>query len=261
MTVPSGVMDGGLTQDEIALVLRRAAELDTETACQVGNGLDAASLELAAVEAGISRESVRRALAELRAGALQRPERQRRTLLGARTVTLCRTVPGPATTVEQSLHRFLQRELFELRRDFGERTSWIPRKGLDARVRRSVDWGIQRRLVLRDVQEVGLSVVEEPGSHGGRVLVRFDIDVLATRRAQGWVVGSAAVAGGVVAAGGGAAIGPEPALLITTAAGAGLAGLGHRFGSALYRNRVGDIESAVGGVLDNLERPASRRPG
>ncbi|MCA1693173.1 MAG: hypothetical protein LC733_13640 [Actinobacteria bacterium] len=67
-------MAGDLNQEQIALVLRRAAELDRETACPPGTGLDEISLEHAAVEAGISPLSVRRALAELRAGVLDRPE-------------------------------------------------------------------------------------------------------------------------------------------------------------------------------------------
>jgi hypothetical protein len=254
-------MEGGLTQEQIALVLRRAAELDRETACEAGTGLDAATLELAAVEAGISRQSVRRALAELRAGVLEREDGKRRAWLGARTLTLCRTVPGPAPSLTQTLHRFLVRELFELRRDTGDRTSWIPQQGLASRARRALDRGIHRRLILREVQEVGLSVVEEPGSDGARVLVRLDIDVRASRRVHGWIAGSAAVAGGGVALLGAAAVGADPALLLTTGVGAGIAGMGQRIGSAIYRERVGNIESALGGVLDRLERPASWRMG
>lgn len=259
--VPSRIMDGGLTQDQVALVLRRAAELDREAACQPGTGLDAATLELAAVEAGISPQSVRRALAELRAGVLEPhgEAAKRLTRLGARTLTMCRTVPGPASSVEQSVHRFLVRELFELRRDFGDRTSWMPKQGLASRVQRQVDRSVQRRLILRDVEGVVVSVVEEPGSDGGRVLVRLDIDVAAARRLHAWITGSAVAAGGGVALLGLAAMGPDPALLLTTGAGAGIAGFGQRIGSAVYRDRVGDLESAVDGVLDRLERPASRR--
>jgi hypothetical protein len=253
-------MDGELSQEQIALVLRRAAQLDLES-CPPGTGLDVVALEQAAAEAGISTPSVRRALAELRAGLLERPPPPRRAWLGPPTLTVCRTLPGPAVTVQHELHRFLARELFELRRDFGPRTAWVARRGLDARVRRTLDRSVQRRLLLRDVQFVELSVVDEPGSEGGRVLVRLDIDVRAMRRTQGKVAGGGAALGGGIAALTAGLVGIDPVLLLSTAAGAGIAAGGHRAGSALYRNRVGEIESAVAGMLDRLERPASRRPG
>ncbi|MFN2506144.1 MAG: hypothetical protein ABR540_18330 [Acidimicrobiales bacterium] len=253
-------MAGDLNQEQIALVLRRAAELDRETACPPGTGLDEISLEHAAVEAGISPLSVRRALAELRAGVLDRPEGRRRQWLGAATLTICRVVPGPASAVEEQLHQFLRRELFEVKRDFGDRTSWTQRKGLDARVRRSVDRGIARRLILREVQNVDLSVVEEPRSGGQRILVRLDVDVRAAQKAQGAVSATAAGTGLAVTLLGVAALGPDPGLIFTTAAGAGFAGVGHRVGATVYRHRTEDVESAVDGVLDRLERPALRRP-
>ena len=252
-------MNGDLSQEEIALVLRRAAELDRDASCQPGTGLDIVALEQVAVEAGITPQSVRRAVAELRAGVLDQPLAPRRAWLGPPTLTVCRTVPGPVAVVEQQLHRFLARELFELRRDLGERTQWVPRRGLDARVRRTIDKGVQRRLILREVNHVELSVIDEPGSHDERVLVRVEIDVRAMRRAQGKVSGTAAAAGGGLAAVSAGLAGIDPVLFLTTAAGAGIVAGGHRIASALYRNRVGDVESGVAGVLDRLERPASRR--
>ena len=252
-------MHGDFSQEEIALVLHRAAELDRETSCQPNTGLDVVALEQVAGEAGISPQSVRRAVAELRAGVLDHRPPRRRTLLGPPALTLCRTVPGPVAAVEQQLSRFLARELFELRRDFGERTVWVPRRGLDARVRRSIDRGVQRRLILREVQQVELTVVDEPGSDGERVLVRLEVDVREIRRKQGRVAGTAAAVGGGVAAVSAGLAGIDPVLFATTAGGAGIAVLGHRVGGAVYRGRVGDIESGLGGVLDRLERPASGR--
>ena len=251
-------MKGELSQDEVALVLRRAAELDRDASYAPTSGLDLAALEQVAMEAGISLPSVRRAVAELRAGALDRAPVRRRAWLGPATLTLCRTIPGPASAVEQELHRFLVRELFELRRDFGDRTWWVPRRGLDARVRRTIDRGVQRRLILRDVQHVEVSVVDEPGFDDDRVLVRLEIDVRAQRRAQGKVKCAAAALGGGLAALTASLAGIEPLLLVTTAAGAGIVVGGHRVGTSLYRNRVGEIESGVAGILDRLERPAAR---
>ncbi|MDQ3979568.1 MAG: hypothetical protein M3314_08460 [Actinomycetota bacterium] len=253
-------MTGDLSQEEIALVLRRAAELDRDASCQPGTGLDAVALEQIALEAGITPQSVRRALAELRAGVLDQPPAPRRAWLGPPTLTVCRTLPGPAALVEQQLHRFLARELFELRRDLGERTVWVARRGLDARVRRTIDRGVQRRLILREVQHVELSVIAEPGGEDERVLVRMEIDVRAMRRTQGKVSAAAAATGGGLAAIGAGLAGLDPVLLVTTAAGGGIAAAGYRVGSAFYRSRVEDIESGVAGLLDRLERPASWRP-
>ena len=102
---PEGDMsDGGINEQEVALVLRRAAELDLSLGGP-GPGLDVATVEESAVEAGLSRPSVQRALAELRMGALQgtgevaRPRR----LLGRATVTVRRTVPGPDAQVKALL--------------------------------------------------------------------------------------------------------------------------------------------------------------
>ncbi|HEX6597410.1 MAG TPA: hypothetical protein VF045_10770, partial [Acidimicrobiales bacterium] len=131
-------MQNGLSQDDIAVVLRRAAEIDRELGSGSANGLDDAAVEQAAVEAGISSPAVRRALAEWRAGVLEEPSsRTRRRILGPPTLTVCRTVPGPASEVEDHLHRFLNDELFELRRDLGSRTTWIRRRGLEATARRA----------------------------------------------------------------------------------------------------------------------------
>ncbi|MCA1693174.1 MAG: hypothetical protein LC733_13645 [Actinobacteria bacterium] len=103
-------------------------------------------------------------------------------------------------------------------------------------------------------------MVEEPRSGGQRILVRLDVDVRAAQKAQGAVSATAAGTGLAVTLLGVAALGPDPGLIFTTAAGAGLAGVGHRVGATVYRHRTEDVESAVDGVLDRLERPALRRP-
>ena len=217
-------MRQGLTQDQIALVLGRAAELDRELASPPDTGLDDTAVEQAAVEAGISSASVRRALAEWRAGVLVEAPgaRPKRYVLGPPTLTVCRSLPGPAAAVEQQLHRFLHDQLFELRRDFGTRTTWIRRRGLEATARRAVDRAVGNRLVLREVNHVDLSVVDEDEEWA---LVRLDLDVLAHRHAQGTIAGSATAVGGGVAVGTAAVAGLHPALLAASAAGAGVMGL------------------------------------
>ncbi|MGH9225293.1 MAG: hypothetical protein ACRD2W_16265 [Acidimicrobiales bacterium] len=241
-----------LNQDQIAIVLRRAAELDRDVGSGGQHGLDEAAVEAAAVEAGLSLPAVRRALAEYRVGLLDRPRDHRpRGLLGPATLVVTRTVPGPTAEVERHLHRFLDDQLFELRRDHGSRTTWIRRRSLEATARRAIDRAVQRRLILREVNHIDVSVLDngEPW-----VVVRLDVDVLAARHAQGTLAGSAAVVGGGLTVGTAAAAFSHPAFLVLASAGAGVAGAGHWAGTRLYRHRVEDIQSGLDGILDRLER-------
>src|SRR5207248_2474338 len=107
----------GLTQDQVALVLRRAAQLDQHLGLPSETGIDEATLIQAATEAGLSSDAVHRALAELRSGILEAPPPRHRGVFGEPTLTLCRTVPGPVHDVERSLAGFLHAQLFELQRD------------------------------------------------------------------------------------------------------------------------------------------------
>lgn len=249
-------MADSLNHDQVEIVLRRAAELDREFGSLYQPGLDVAALEQAAVEAGLSRPAVRRALAEFQAGLLDQPRAPRRGLLGPPTLSLSRTLPGPAEEVERHLHRFLQDQLFELRRHRGTRTTWIRRKGLEATARRAIDRAVQRRLILREVNHVDLCVVDHVLDDEQWALVRMDIDVLAARHVQGTLTGSATVVGGGLATTMFAAAFAHPAFLALSLGGVGVAGAGAWAGNNLYRRRVADIESGVGGFLDRLERRA-----
>lgn len=248
-------MRDGLSQDEVALVLRRAAQLDHQLGLPPDTGIDEATLEQAAVEAGLSPDAVRQALAELRSGMLQPAPRRHRGFLGDPTLTVARTVPGPVGEIERHVHAFLLEQLFELRRDRGLSTTWVRRRGLEASARRAIDRAIQRRLVLREVHHVDVTLAERVD---GWVLIRLDVDVLAARHAQGKVTGSTAVVGAGMTMTSAAVAGFSTALMVTATVGAGLAGAGHWAGSRLYRDRVGEIESGVNGLLDRLEYPASR---
>ena len=258
-------MAESLSRDEIEVVLRRAAELDRELGSARQPGLDIAAVEQAALEAGLSQPAVRRALAELRAGLLDRPEPRRRGLLGPPTLSVCRTLPGPAEEVERHLHRFLDDQLFELRRHQGPRTTWIRRRGLEATARRAIDRAVQRRLILREVNHVELCVIDQTGDDAadGSVgadrwaLVRLDVDVLAARHLQGTVAGSATVVGGGLAVTTAGVAAHHPAILALSLTGVVVAGAGHWAGSNLYRHRVAEIESGLAGFLDRLERHRS----
>ena len=248
-------MDGDRLDDEqIALVIRRATELDGQSSAGQA-GLDLVLLEEAAVEAGLSRESVRRAVAELRAGALgiDSGSQRRRAGLGSTSLTVARCVPGPFPAVDDILRRFLAKEQFHLRRDLGTSSSWTRRHDVGARVRIQYDKSVHRRLLLRDVEHVELAVVEEPGDQG-MVMVKLAVDVKPLRRAHRVAVGQGAGAGAFAACVGAVLLGmPEVVVVVPAAAASGLA-VGHRVGTHRYRTSVGDLETALEGFLDTVER-------
>ncbi len=248
-------MDGDRLDDEqIALVIRRATELDGQSLAGQA-GLDLVLLEEAAVEAGLSRESVRRAVAELRAGALSIDSGPppKRAGLGPTSLTVARCVPGPFTAVDDIMRRFLAKEQFHLRRDFGTSSSWSRRQDVGARVRVQYDKSIHRRLLLRDAEHVELAVVEEPGDRG-MVMVKLAVDVKPLRRAHRVAVGQGAGGGAAVAAVGLVLLGmPEAVVVVPAAAASGVA-LGHRVGAQRFRTSVGNLETALEGFLDSVER-------
>ena len=264
-------MDGERLDDwEVSLVLRRAAELDHRPASGPP-GVDLEAVEEAAAEVGLSPASVRRAVAELRAGALTAaPGPASRRVLGPPTLTVWRAVPGPAPAVTAWLHDFLGRQLFCLRRDQdgpaprgpNERSGlrgpnawfslWERRDDMAAGLRRGLDSFRERRLVLNDVHRLQVAVVEEPGG-GDRVVVRLELDVRSARWTQTAVVASGGALGAAVVAGW-LLTGPDPATALALPAAGGVVVGGHRMGNWFYRRQVAELELAAEGVLDRLER-------
>jgi hypothetical protein len=247
-------MEGGrLTPEQITKVLRRAAELDAGQ--DDDDRLDVASVEAAALEAGLSSASVCQALAELRVGALEPGLAPRHRLLEPPTLAVQRVVPGPRPAVERSLGTWLSSQLFEQQRHLGDRAVWVRREGLVAGVRRGLD--LNHRLALNGVRRLELALAEPPAQDGG-VLVRLHVDVGEQRSAHAWCTGGgAAVGAGLLA---GSALVPGLDLLVAAAlpVGAGAAVAGHRLGRSYYRREVGKVETALAGLLDRLEhRPAS----
>ena len=245
-----------LTEQEVALVLRRAAELDIR-ADVPGPGLDLATVEESAVEAGLSRQSVQTALAELRLGVLRGPEAATpRRILGPAMVTVRRSVPGSEAAVKAALRTYLERELFRVRRERGDQASWARRDDIGANVRRTVDKKVSKRLSLFDVRRVEVGVTAEPGAGGGRVLVVVQADVSRVCRDRGTVVTTGGIIGAAMA-GGSVLLGVlvNPLLLMTLPLGAGTAAAAYGVGVGNYRRRVEEIEIALEALLDDLERP------
>ncbi|MFP5376146.1 MAG: hypothetical protein ACLGIO_05105 [Acidimicrobiia bacterium] len=257
-------MDGDrLTDEETALVLRRAAELEQHRPDDAG-GLDPATLEEAAVEVGLSRRSVRRALAELRAGALAPGPGTRRSpaarLFGPGTLAVSRRLAGAAPAVEAAVHAYLERQLFRVVRNVGGRSAWVQRDDLAAAVRRGIDRRVQKRLCLEDVAGVEVAVVDDPADDGDHCLVHLLLDVGPVRRASaalavgGGAIGAAAVGGSLVLAG------LDPVTAAAVPAGAAAALAGHRLGAAHHRRHRQAVETALHGMLDGLERTRPAAP-
>jgi hypothetical protein len=246
-------MEGGrLTQEQIALVLHRAAMLDSGE--DEDDRLDAAAVETAAVEAGLSSPSVCQALAELRIGALEPAAPARAGLLQPSSLTVQRVVPGPLSAVDDAVRTWLSSQLFDQRRHFGDRTLWVRREGMLASVRRTLD--VNHRLTLNGVRSLGFALAEPPAGDG-QVVVRFQADVGDQRNAHAWLVAGGATAG--AGAAGVLLLLADPATVIASVpAGAGMAFGGHLAGRSYYRREVGKIETALQGLLDRLEhRPVT----
>lgn len=242
---------GELSEEEVALVLRRATELD-RPAPSLPGVVDAAALEEAAAEVGVPRSAVRQALAELRSGALTTaPPSPAARLLGPPLVVVHRSLQARPAVVTSRLRDFLRGEHFEVRRTLGARTTWVPRASLGARVARSVDRSVRRRLVLREVQHVELGVFDDDRCGGSQVTLAIDVRHL--RQSQAVLVGGGVAAGGALAVVALALGGLDPLALLATAGGGGVATGGHAAGRALYRSGTSDLLARVEGVLDRID--------
>ena len=97
-------------------------------------------------------------------------------------------------------------------------------------------------------------MVEEPGSDGRLVMVKLAVDVRPLRRAHRMALGQGAGFGVAASLGGLALFGvPEALLALPVTTGSGVA-LGHVVGSSRYRSSVADLETALEGYLDGIER-------
>jgi hypothetical protein len=225
-----------LSSDEVQLVLRRAAEL--EHAPPDTGGLSPDELERVGTEVGLSPAAVQRALGELRAGLLTSP--------GGRPIVE-RVVPGAPADVRRLAERYLQRQLFRVKRDFRERVVWERATGLGADLRRAFDWSGE--LALASAREIELTLIEaEPG----RTRVRFVIDQsgLPRRLAGGASLGAIA---GVLAAAMLYATGAPHMVEWLTAVGA--TGGGAWTGWRAYRSALDTTQNALERFLDEIEHP------
>lgn len=260
----------GLTQDELAAVLRRAAELDSGADLAVpdddgaGEGrLDPAAVEAAALEVGLSRASVRRAMGEVLATSVSVPvEAEESALLPRRHLVVSREIAVEAATADEAVSRFLGRQLFEQRRIYPDGATWSPRRGWSADLRRTVDW--TGRFTLEAVREVDVRVVElatPDDPEGPLVDIRLTLDLTPLRTTHAVYLGGGAVGATGVLAGAGLVVGVEPLALVSLPAAAGAVYGGHVLGRRRVRSETEAVHTAVAGMLDRLEHPDRSRHG
>jgi hypothetical protein len=247
-----------LTEDEVALVFRRAAELEAEEPGDRAT-FDVATLERIAVEAGLSPAAVRRAVAELQAGrlvpAVEDGRRWWRPVVPP-SVVVERRLAVPADAVSRRLESYLRQQTFRVVRRRGELTVWEPNRGLAANLARGVD--LSDRLRLRRVDGVEVQVLRD-GSHGQHADVRIVLDLTRVRRnAQGGTI--TGIGFGAVGAVGGATavVLGVPAALLSEPLFVAMAAGSHFGARSTYAKHVKKAVDAVELVLDELEEGRGR---
>ena len=243
-----------LTEDEVALVFRRAAEIEGEEPGHRGGEFDVATLERIAVEAGLSPDAVRRAVAELRAGQLvpvdAKPARRMAVPIPA-TAVIERRLSIDSQTVSRRLDTYLKGQTFRVARRHGDLTVWEPSASLVANLARGVDLGDRMR--LRGVSGVEVHLLRD-GDHGQHTRVRIVLDLSRVRRnaRTGTITGGAFGVAGIAAVATGFAIGvPEVGLVLPLTT--GIAAGAHFGARSTNQKHVKRAVDAVELVLDELE--------
>jgi hypothetical protein len=251
-----------LDSDEVALVLRRAADLEAQAAGRTTahGGFDAAAVEEAALEVGLSPAAVRQAMAELHTGDLTTDRRGRAAV--ARTspsvVQVARLVPCAAAVVHASSEQYLRRQTFEVRRRQEQVVLYRQRRDLTASLRRGLDFN--GAIQLEGVSALTLTVTPiaavadgEPGRCMVRIVaeLRGRAAMNALANVSGLTAAGLAAIPGVVVGGAGGALGAA----VVTGAGVTVGGLA--IGHSWWRHRRQQVTEVLDGFLDSLEgRPA-----
>ena len=243
-----------LGPDEVALVLRRAAELDLAAGQGTDEGMPVAALEAAAAEVGLPASAVRQAVAELRAGALSADP----AALPPGLVVEAGVVPHPPQVAMALVGRWLHAQAFERHRVRDGAETWRQREDVFAKVQRSVDWIGHVR--LQDVREVTVrAVAVQEGT-----LVRFEATLegsVVARPGIGAGVGAVAGSGaGMLTAAALSAATPGVVALSATVAGAGAVG-GWSAGKRLRDKHVAAVRDELSAHLDRVGHGDTANPG
>lgn len=243
-----------LTYDQVELVLRRAAEIEQRTEGQ-SDRVTPEELEKLGEEVGLSKTAVRTAMVELRTNALVPYTGGGGPLdrvFGPSKIVVQRTVPESAERVRHLVRRWMESQLFRIKRNFGERLVWERTEGFFDTIKRALD--INSQYSLTEVQEVETIVTEVPFSDGTQTDVRFAFDLGEKRAdsAKGAFIG----AGLCAAAGLVTAFAADLAfpLLLLPAVGGPAIGAGVIGGAATgYRKESDKVRAAFELFLDQIE--------
>jgi hypothetical protein len=239
-----------LTTDEVALVLRRAAELEAQTTgADPTEGFEATVVMDAAEEVGLSPYTVRQALGELQTGtlpALQPVPSTRALLVGPSSVVESRMVACPPDDVLGLVDQYFRRRSFEQRRRQDLWVVYRERRDVWRHVRRVVDFDGARQLL--GVSAVVVTVSPMAGS-GSMVRVEATLH-------PGWRgIPFTATAYGVLAVTGTVAVaaGDPAALFVGAPVGAAIGATGWERRRRWRRRRSDEVSEVLAALLDRLD--------
>jgi hypothetical protein len=235
-----------LTRREVDFVLKRAAEIDTQSPEHderpSDETLSVGDLVRLGEEAGLRGDAVDQALTELRRGAVLEPEETgalARTL-GAGRVVVSRVVAAPIDVVRRAVDRFLRDQLMTIRRHHGDRIEWERAQGIWPGLVRSLDFS--KRYAFSLVSRVE-TILSQEGSDGTDTAVTFNIDLSEMRRERMTQMGLRAAMAFALLGLGGAAMVPGFGVYDIVALASGSVAAGGIF--ALERRRYMESRSRV----------------
>src|SRR5439155_4314009 len=216
----------------IERIIQRATELQAGER-DIGDGLTEGELLQLARDVGIPDAYVRQAMLEERTkGALPDERGVVATIVGPRFVAAARALPGEAHRVETALHQWMaDGELLAVKRRYPEQTSWEPKQGAMASIRRALSFGGRSYALTRAREVVGQVIPLDTG----RCHVRLVADLKNTQQER-MAAAAAAVIAGAAAAGVGLVLGVALPVLILPAV------LGTLVAWLVARNRRKDVE-------------------
>lgn len=241
-----------LTRQDLEAVIRRAAELEAEAGSRVPE-LSEGDVVRIAEEVGLSEVSVRRALAERRAGAtggLLMDRGWASRLCGPGLVTATRTLDRPSEEVREEIERhFREDESLRLVRRTRGSSLWEPDSGVIASIVRSVDLLGSGYQLAKKSQALELSVVPLDES-SCQVTLTADLG----KERSGWFWGLGIGMGGALTTGAGIFIAGLPSLPDIVALGSpALLALTVGIARQAYMRAVEKMRLILDGFLDRLE--------
>ncbi len=255
-TVPPGQR---LERAAMERVILRAAQLQAGSR-DLEEGLTEDDLLRLGTDVGIPAPYLRQALMEERMRAAQPAETGLAAwLAGPRFVAADRALKGTVESVRVALEHWMgDGELLQVKRRFADQTTWEPRRGTVASLKRSFQMGGRDYLLARAREVAG----QVTSLEDGRVFVRLVADVGNSRRDQ---IGGA----GVVTVAGAATTGILVLLGFATPLAVlalPLAGVGAVAVARAHRREAERTQIALEQVLDRLEHgdiklPARGRTG